>query len=67
MLCLVFVCACIDDHKEMILDTVRDWLSSPELRADVTLQIIAAQIYLLNGNEKEALALVINDAENLEK
>lgn len=56
-----------DDHKEMVLDTLKDWLSTPELAKDVTLQIIAAEIYLLNGNLKEALALVVNDAENLEK
>lgn len=51
----------------MILDTLKDWLSTPELQKDVTLQLMAAQIYLLNGNLKESLTLVINDAENLEK
>lgn len=51
----------------MILDTLKDWLSTPELQKDVTLQLMAAQIYLLNGDLKESLQLVINDAENLEK
>jgi hypothetical protein len=55
-----------DDQKDMILDTLKDWLSS-ELRNDVTLQLMAAQIYFANNNLKEALALVVNDAENLEK
>lgn len=51
----------------MVLDTVREWLSTPELGKDVTLQIIAAHIYILHGNLKDALQLVVNDAENLEK
>lgn len=56
-----------DDHKDMILDTLKDWLATPDLQADLTLQIIAAHIYILHGNLKEALALVANDADNLEK
>ena len=42
-------------------------MASPELKSDVTLQLMAAQIYLSNGRLKEALSLVMNDAENLEK
>jgi len=56
-----------DDHKEMIIDTIKDWLSSPELQKDPTLRILSSQIYLMHGMTKEALALVANDAENLEK
>lgn len=56
-----------DDQKELVLDTLKDWLATPDLASDVTLQIIAAHIYLLHGQTKEALQLVANDAENLEK
>ena len=36
-----------------MFDTVKEWLSSPDLAKDVTLQLMAAQIYLANGRLKE--------------
>jgi len=55
------------DNRELVLDTLKEWLSTPELASDVTLQLVAAHIYMLEGMNKEALKLVSNDAENLEK
>jgi len=43
-----------DDQKELVFDTVKEWLSSPDLAKDVTLQLMAAQIYLANGRLKES-------------
>jgi hypothetical protein len=50
-----------------VLATLQEWLASPDLAKDVTLQLMAAQVYLSNGRLKDALALVANDTENLEK
>jgi hypothetical protein len=59
--------ASAEDAKEQVLATLQDWLSTPELAKDITLQVIAAQIYLAHGNLKAALQIASKDADNLEK
>jgi hypothetical protein len=56
-----------DDNKEMIVTQLSEWLSSEMLKKDDTLQIIAAHIYFEEKNYKEALKLVKDAGENLEK
>jgi len=58
---------CTAAGQEQVLATLQEWLASPDLAKDVTLQLMAAQVYLSNGRLKDALALVANDTENLEK
>jgi coatomer protein complex subunit epsilon len=53
--------------QEQVIETLQEWLASPDLAKDVTLQLMAAQVYLANGRLKDALTLVVNDADNLEK
>lgn len=56
-----------NDNKEMVFDTVSEWLNDEILKDDRTLQLIAAQMYFEEGNYKEAMKLVSNPGEDLEK
>lgn len=56
-----------DDTKELVFETLNEWLSDEILGKDETLSIIAAQIFFEEKNYKEALKLVANANENLEK
>jgi len=53
--------------QESALGTLQEWLASPDLAKDTTLQLLSAEVFVSNGRLKDALALVANDAENLEK
>lgn len=55
-------------HRQTVLDTIEAWLKDADFAADVTVQLQAASIYILDGNLKEALQIVsTNAADNLEK
>lgn len=56
-----------EENREMVFDTLKDWLSSDEVASDSTLQAVAAQIFMEEGNYKEALRLLLPAGENLEK
>lgn len=56
-----------DDNKEIIVSQLAEWLSSEMMKKDDTLQIVAAHIYYDQKNYKEALKLVKDAGENLEK
>eukprot|EP00808_Paulinella_micropora_P027237 g53258.t1 len=56
-----------EDLKEVVLDKLKDWLSSDITKSDPTLQLVAAQIYFEQEDYKSALKLVFNAGENLEK
>jgi len=54
--------------QEQVLNTLQEWLASPDLSKDVTLQLMAAEVFLANGRLKDALAIAtVDSAESLEK
>lgn len=55
------------DMKEVLFETVAEWLSDDILRDDPTLQLVAAQMYFEEENYKDAMKCVANAGENLEK
>jgi coatomer subunit epsilon len=58
--------AASDEGKDMVFDTLKEWLSADGL-VDPTLQVVASQIYMEEQNYKEALRLVCQPGDNLEK
>ena len=56
-----------DDTKELVFETLNEWLGDEILGKDDTLAIVAAQIFFEEKNYKEALKLVVVAGENLEK
>lgn len=56
-----------DDNKELVFETLNEWLGDEILNQDQTLSLIASQIYFEEKNYKEALKLVMNAGEDLEK
>jgi coatomer protein complex subunit epsilon len=56
-----------DENKELVFETLNEWLSDEVLAQDDTLQILGAQIYHQEGRMKEALKLLNEPGENLEK
>jgi len=56
----------MEDNKELVFETLNEWLSDEILGNDPTLNLIASQIYFEEKNFKDALRLVINGGENLE-
>lgn len=55
------------DNKEMVFESIEEWLNDDILKDDVTLQVIAAQMYFEDGNYKDSLRLLVNPGENIEK
>lgn len=55
------------ETKELVLETLSEWLRDTTMRANVTLQLVACEIYLQEENYGEALALLHGDRENLDK
>jgi coatomer protein complex subunit epsilon len=56
------------EKKELILDTITEWLADAEMGRDPTLQLVAAQIFYEQGNLKQSLVLACEDSsENLAK
>lgn len=56
-----------DDQKELVFETLNEWLGDEILSKDQVLSVIAAQIFFEEKNYKEALKLVMNAGEDLEK
>jgi coatomer protein complex subunit epsilon len=56
-----------EDNKELVFETLKDWFSDEQVAKDPTLQLVGAQIYFEEGTYKEALRLVQNAGEDLEK
>jgi len=55
------------DNKEMVFETVNEWLGDEILKEDRTLQLIASQMFFEEEQYKEALMHVSNAGEDLEK
>lgn len=55
------------DNKDMVFETVNEWLGDEILKEDHTLQLIASQMFLEEEHYKEALMHVSNAGEDLEK
>jgi len=53
------------DQKDLVFDTLSEWLSDASMAEDSTVQLMAAQIYFEAEDYKQALKLVV-DKENLE-
>lgn len=56
-----------DTQKDEVLATLAEHLSDSDIGSNAILQIMAAQIYLLAKNYKEALQLLDKSANTLEK
>jgi len=56
-----------DDNKEMVFDTLKEWLSSDLVKSDNTLQLLASQIYFEEKDLKQALQVLHKPDESLEK
>jgi len=56
-----------DDDKEMVFDTLKEWLGSDLVKADNTLQLIASQIFFEEKDLKQALNVLQKPEESLEK
>lgn len=56
-----------EDNKDLVFETLEEWLADDMIAADETLQLVAAMIYLAEGRHKDALRLVATPGENLEK
>lgn len=56
-----------DDNKELVFETLNEWLADEILNQDPVLTLIAAQIYFEEKNYKDALKLVVVAGEDLEK
>lgn len=55
------------EQSEVIVDQLTEWKANEMTGGDVTLTIILAHLYMQQRKYKEALQLVLNDAEQLEK
>lgn len=55
-----------DDNKELVFETLNEWLADEILGQDSILNLTASQIYFEENNYKDALRLVVNAGENLE-
>lgn len=55
------------EGKELVLETLGQWLEDESMKQNVTLQLVAAQIYIREENYRAALPLVHGDRENLDK
>ena len=56
-----------EDSRELVFDTLKEWFEDAQMASNPTLQLIAAQIYYEQGNLKEALSLVADAGEDMEK
>jgi len=56
-----------DDHKELVFETIKEWLSDESLSKDPTLQLLSSQVYFEDKNYKEALKLACQPPPKLEK
>jgi len=56
-----------EDNKELVFETLNEWLQDEILNQDQVLNLIAAQVYFEEGNYKDALKLVASAGEDLEK
>jgi len=54
-------------ERELVMETIEGYLDEDTVRDDDVFCIIASQIYIDEGKYKEALKLVVNDGNNLEK
>ena len=55
------------EQQEVIVDQLQEWKGNDMMGGDVTLTLILAHLYLAQKKYKEALQLVLGDAEQLEK
>lgn len=55
------------EQRELVHETLNEWLSDSIVCNDPTLRLIASYIYFEEENYKEALKLVANAGENLEQ
>jgi len=56
-----------DDHKELVFDQIKEWLSDESLSKDPTLQLLSAQVYFEHKNYKDSLKIVSQPPPKLEK
>ena len=55
------------EQHDVIVDQLTEWKANDMMGSDVTLTILLAHLYMSQKKYKEALQLVLNDAEQLEK
>jgi len=55
------------DNKELALDSFKEFLSMEGISDDITAQILGSQVFFEEEDYKEALKLVVDAGENLEK
>jgi tetratricopeptide (TPR) repeat protein len=55
------------EGKDLVLETLTQWLADAAMSENATLQLVAAEIYCHEENYRAALALVNGDRENLDK
>jgi len=53
--------------RDMVMDSINQWLSDEQMSKDITLQLISAQLFVSQGNYKDALKLVVDNNDHLEK
>jgi hypothetical protein len=56
-----------EETKEMIFDTLNEWLSTDMLRNELYVQLVAYDIYFEERNYKDALKIISPVAGNIEK
>jgi coatomer protein complex subunit epsilon len=55
------------EQREVVTDTLQGWKADEMTGSDVTLTLVLASCYLMQRKYKEALQLLVNDAESVEK
>lgn len=53
------------DDRDMVFETLKEWLADPTIASDPTVRLLASQIFFESQEYKQALKLVI-DGDNLE-
>lgn len=56
-----------EETKELVFETMVEWLGDEILKDDETLQMVAAQMYFEQQSYKEAMQCIADPGENLEK
>lgn len=55
------------ETKELVIETIAEWLRETAMSRDVTLQLVACEIYLQEGKYRAALEVLSGDKDNLDK
>ncbi len=63
----VYKQATTTDERELVVDTLAGYLEEESVREDATFSVIAAQIYMEEGNFKQSLQLVHSSNPSLDQ